>query len=53
MKLKDTLLVNGVDVRTKTTRMYVNFEVAFKDRIAAARLLEDFRQAHTLSLIHI
>lgn len=44
--LKEVLLAHGVDVRTKETRMYVNFEVAFKDRMMAARLLEDFRQSH-------
>lgn len=45
-KLKEILLGHGVAVRTVTTRMYVNFEVAFKDRLVAARLLEDFRQSH-------
>ncbi len=44
-KLKEILLDHGVVVRIKETRMYVNFEVAFKDRIVAASLLEDFRQS--------
>lgn len=44
-KLKEILLDHGLVVRIKETRMYVNFEVAFKDRIVAASLLEDFRQS--------
>jgi hypothetical protein len=42
-KLKKELLDRSIDFRTSNTRMFVNFEVAFKDKDAAASILETFR----------
>ena len=37
---------NGVAARTTATRMYVNIQVAFQDRQAAFRILDEFRKSH-------